>query len=166
MANNSELEPTSVIDTQSADIGRVVAKTAFGLGKTLTFPLRELGKAENVDEKMRSELFFDPVTGTPRPRGFLNPKDLPYPKQKPSPLAEDLRKLSTKATYNLSNVLTSLGEMGQRQASMFSGIERLDEDIWKNQKSWDKAQRTFDRFKDTGWGRVKTKTNLIKYNIK
>ena len=137
MANNSELEPTSVIDTQSADIGRVVAKTAFGLGKTLTFPLRELGKAENVDEKMRSELFFDPVTGTPRPRGFLNPKDLPYPKQKPSPLAEDLRKLSTKATYNLSNVLTSLGEMGQRQASMFSGIERLDEDIWKNQKSWD-----------------------------
>lgn len=38
--------------------------------------------------------------------------------------------------------------------------------IYKNQKSWDKAQRTLDRFKDTGWGRVKTKTNLIKYNIK
>ena len=38
--------------------------------------------------------------------------------------------------------------------------------IYKNQKSWDKAQKTLDRFKDTGWGRVKTKTNLIKYNIK
>ena len=38
--------------------------------------------------------------------------------------------------------------------------------IYKNQKSWDKAQRTLERFKDTGWGRVKTKTNLIKYNIK
>tara|TARA_R100000808_G_scaffold25073_1_gene61310 strand:+ start:7952 stop:16369 length:8418 start_codon:yes stop_codon:yes gene_type:complete len=138
MANNSELEPTSVIDTQSADIGRVVAKTATGIGKTLTLPLRELGKVENVDEKMRSELVFNPFTGTVTPRGFLNPKNLPYPKQEPSPLAEDLRKLSTKATYNLSNVLTSLGEMGQRQASMFSGIERLDEDIWKNQKSWDK----------------------------
>ena len=43
MANNSELEPTPVIDTQSADIGRVVAKTATGIGKTLTLPLRELG---------------------------------------------------------------------------------------------------------------------------
>ena len=135
IGENIETESTNVeknpIDTQSAEIGRVVAGTTFGLGKTLTLPLRELGKAENVDEKMRSELFFDPVTGTSRPRGFLNPKNLPYPKQKPSPLAEDLRKLSTKATYNLSNVLTSLGEIGQRQASMFSGIERLDEDIWK-----------------------------------
>ena len=38
--------------------------------------------------------------------------------------------------------------------------------IYKNKKSWDKAQRTLERFKDTGWGRVKTRTNLIKYNLK
>ncbi len=38
--------------------------------------------------------------------------------------------------------------------------------IYKNKKSWEKAQRTLDRFKDTGWGRVKTNKNLIKYNIK
>ena len=38
--------------------------------------------------------------------------------------------------------------------------------IYKNKKSWDKARKTLDKFKDTGWGRVETKTNLIKYNIK
>jgi len=38
--------------------------------------------------------------------------------------------------------------------------------IYRNKQSWDKAQKTLERFKDTGWGRVKTKTNLIKYNIK
>jgi len=38
--------------------------------------------------------------------------------------------------------------------------------IYKNTKSWDKARKTLDKFKDTGWGRVETKTNLIKYNIK
>jgi len=38
--------------------------------------------------------------------------------------------------------------------------------IYRNKKSWNTAQKTLDRFKNTGWGRVKTKTNLIKYNIK
>ena len=38
--------------------------------------------------------------------------------------------------------------------------------IYKNQKSWDKARKTLDRFKDTGWGRVETRTNVIKYNVK
>jgi len=38
--------------------------------------------------------------------------------------------------------------------------------IYKNQKSWDKARKTLNRFKDTGWGRVETKPNLIKYNLK
>ena len=38
--------------------------------------------------------------------------------------------------------------------------------IYKNQKSWDKARRTLDRFKDTKWGRVEAKGNLAKkYNI-
>ena len=38
--------------------------------------------------------------------------------------------------------------------------------IYKNQKSWDKARRTLDRFKDTKWGRVEVKGNLAKkYNI-
>ena len=38
--------------------------------------------------------------------------------------------------------------------------------IYKNQKSWYKAQKTLERFKDTGWGRVVRKGNLLKYNIK
>lgn len=38
--------------------------------------------------------------------------------------------------------------------------------IYKNQKSWDKARKTLDRFKDTKWGRVEAKGNLAKkYNI-
>ena len=38
--------------------------------------------------------------------------------------------------------------------------------IYKNQKSWDKARRTLDRFKDTKWGRAEAKGNLAKkYNI-
>lgn len=38
--------------------------------------------------------------------------------------------------------------------------------IYKNQKSWDKARRTLDRFKDTKWGRVEAKGDLAKkYNI-
>tara|TARA_B100000683_G_scaffold162314_1_gene156447 strand:+ start:187 stop:1377 length:1191 start_codon:yes stop_codon:yes gene_type:complete len=38
--------------------------------------------------------------------------------------------------------------------------------VYKNQKSWDKARRTLDRFKDTKWGRVEAKGNLAKkYNI-
>ena len=38
--------------------------------------------------------------------------------------------------------------------------------IYKNQKSWDKAKRTLDRFKDTKWGRVEAKGDLArKYNI-
>ena len=38
--------------------------------------------------------------------------------------------------------------------------------IYKNEKSWYKAQKTLERFKDTGWGRVIKKGNLRKYNIK
>ena len=38
--------------------------------------------------------------------------------------------------------------------------------IYKNQKSWDKARKTLDRFKDTKWGRIEAKGNLAgKYNI-
>jgi len=38
--------------------------------------------------------------------------------------------------------------------------------IYKNQKSWDKARKTLDRFKDTKWGRVEAKGDLAgKYNI-
>ena len=38
--------------------------------------------------------------------------------------------------------------------------------IYKNQKSWDKARKTLDRFKDTRWGRVEAKGDLAgKYNI-
>jgi len=38
--------------------------------------------------------------------------------------------------------------------------------IYKNQKSWDKARRTLDRFKDTRWGRIEAKGDLAgKYNI-
>ena len=38
--------------------------------------------------------------------------------------------------------------------------------IYKNQKSWDKARRTLDRFKDTKWGRVEARGNLAhKYNV-
>ena len=38
--------------------------------------------------------------------------------------------------------------------------------IYKNQKSWDKARRTLDKFKDTKWGRVEAKGDLAgKYNI-
>ena len=38
--------------------------------------------------------------------------------------------------------------------------------IYKNEKSWYKAQKTLERFKDTGWGRVVKKGNLLKYKIK
>ena len=38
--------------------------------------------------------------------------------------------------------------------------------IYKNQKSWYKAQKTLERFKTSGWGRVVKKGNLLKYNIK
>tara|TARA_Y100001954_G_scaffold154968_1_gene164775 strand:+ start:294 stop:1484 length:1191 start_codon:yes stop_codon:yes gene_type:complete len=38
--------------------------------------------------------------------------------------------------------------------------------IYKNKKSWYKAQKTLERFKDTGWGRVIKKGNLLKYKIK
>ncbi len=38
--------------------------------------------------------------------------------------------------------------------------------IYKNKKSWYKAQKTLERFKDTGWGRVVKKGNLLKYKIK
>ena len=38
--------------------------------------------------------------------------------------------------------------------------------IYKNEKSWYKAQKTLERFKDTGWGRVVNKGNLLKYKIK
>ena len=38
--------------------------------------------------------------------------------------------------------------------------------IYKNKKSWDKARRTLDQFKDTGWGRVETSSNVIKYSVK
>mgnify|MGYP003115529906 FL=1 len=38
--------------------------------------------------------------------------------------------------------------------------------IYKNQKSWYKAQKTLERFKDTGWGRVVKKGNIVKYGIK
>ena len=38
--------------------------------------------------------------------------------------------------------------------------------IYKNDKSWYKAQKTLERFKDTGWGRVVKKGNLLKYGIK
>jgi len=39
--------------------------------------------------------------------------------------------------------------------------------IYKNQKSWDKARRTLDRFKDTGWGRVEINNKFLDaYNIK
>lgn len=38
--------------------------------------------------------------------------------------------------------------------------------IYKNQKSWDKARKTLDRFKDTKWGRIEAKGDLSgKYNI-
>ena len=38
--------------------------------------------------------------------------------------------------------------------------------IYKNQKSWDKARKTLDKFKDTRWGRVIAKGNLAgKYNF-
>ena len=38
--------------------------------------------------------------------------------------------------------------------------------IYKNEKSWNKARKTLDRFKDTGWGRVEAKGDLAgKYNI-
>ena len=38
--------------------------------------------------------------------------------------------------------------------------------IYKNQKSWDKARKTLDTFKDSKWGRVEAKGNLEKkYNI-
>ena len=38
--------------------------------------------------------------------------------------------------------------------------------IYKNEKSWYKAQKTLERFKDTGCGRVVKKGNLLKYKIK
>ena len=39
--------------------------------------------------------------------------------------------------------------------------------IYKNQKSWDKARQTLDRFKDTGWGRVEISNKFLDaYNIK
>ena len=53
----------------------------------------------------------------------------------------------------------------------YNGIDFYHNDcgilhIYKNQKSWDKARRTLDRFKDTKWGRVEAKGNLAKkYNI-
>ncbi len=39
--------------------------------------------------------------------------------------------------------------------------------IYKNEKSWNKARKTLDKFKDTGWGRVKVATDDLagKYNI-
>ena len=38
--------------------------------------------------------------------------------------------------------------------------------IYKNQKSWDKARKTLDKFKDTDWGRVEETSDLTeKYNI-
>tara|TARA_B100000123_G_C25723080_1_gene425532 strand:+ start:573 stop:1733 length:1161 start_codon:yes stop_codon:yes gene_type:complete len=38
--------------------------------------------------------------------------------------------------------------------------------IYKNQKSWDKARKTLDKFKNSDWGRVEEKSNLTeKYNI-
>mgnify|MGYP003305272152 FL=1 len=38
--------------------------------------------------------------------------------------------------------------------------------IYKNQKSWDKAKKTLDKFKDSDWGRVEEKSDLTeKYNI-
>ena len=39
--------------------------------------------------------------------------------------------------------------------------------IYKNQKSWDKARRTLERFKDTGWGRIEVSNKFLdSYNIK
>ncbi len=38
--------------------------------------------------------------------------------------------------------------------------------IYKNEKSWYKAQKTLERFSDSGWGRVVKKKGLLKYNIK
>jgi len=38
--------------------------------------------------------------------------------------------------------------------------------IYKNQKSWDKARKTLDKFKNSDWGRVEEKSDLTeKYNI-
>ena len=38
--------------------------------------------------------------------------------------------------------------------------------IYKNQKSWDKAKKTLDKFKNSDWGRVEEKSDLTeKYNI-